>query len=59
METEAHLVLRKDYGDAALSKTTFPDRFSRFKHGDFDVDDRLKKRLPKTCDYADLESLID
>ena len=37
---EAHRELRKFYGDAALSETTYRNWFRRFKDGDFDVDDR-------------------
>ena len=53
-ETEAHRELQKVYGDAALSETTCRDWFSRFKDGDFDVDDRPREGRPKTFEDADV-----
>ena len=40
---EAHREIQKVNGDAALSGTTCCDWFRRFKHGDFDVDDRPRE----------------
>ena len=51
---EAHRKLKKVYGDAALSETTFRDWFRRFKYGDFDVDDRPCEGRPKTFEDADV-----
>ena len=51
---EVHRELQKVYGDAALSETTCRDWFRRFKHGDFDVDDRPREWRPKTFEDADV-----
>ena len=56
---EVHRELQKVYGDAALSKTTFRDRFRRLKDGDFDIDDRKREGRPKTFEDTDLEALLD
>ena len=56
---EAHRKIQKVYGDAALSGTTFRDRFSRFKDGDFDVEDLPGQGRPKTLEDAELEALLD
>ena len=51
---EAHRELKKVYGDAALSETTYRDWFCRFKDGDFDVDDRRREERPKTFKDANV-----
>ena len=51
---EAHREVQKVYGDAALSETTCPDWFRRFKDGDFDVDDRPREGRPKAFEDADV-----
>ena len=51
---EAHRKLQKVYGDAALSETTCRDCFHRFKHGDFDVEERPREGRPKTFEDADV-----
>ena len=51
---EAHQELQKVYGDAALSETTCHDWFSRFKDGDFDVDDLPCQGRTKTFEDADV-----
>ena len=51
---EAHRELQIVYGDAALSETTCPDWFRRFKDSDCDVDDRPREGRPKTFKDADV-----
>ena len=51
---ETHRELQTVYGDAALSETTCRNWFRCFKDGDFDVDDRLRERRPKTFEDANV-----
>ena len=56
---ETHRELQKVYADAALSETTYRDRFRRFKDGDFDVDHRPREGRPKTVKDVELEALLN
>ena len=51
---EAHWELQKVYGDTALSETTCPDWFRRFKDGDFYVDDRPREGKPNAFEDPDV-----
>ena len=50
---EADREVQKVYGDAALSDRTCRDWFHRFKHGDFNDDDRPREGRPNTFEDAD------
>lgn len=54
---EGNRDLQKIYGDAALSEKMCHSWFCRFKHGDFDVEDRLVKE-GETSEDAELEALL-
>ena len=56
---EAHLMLSKPYGEAAISERTCQEWFQRFKNGDFDVEDRYGGGREKVFEDAELESLLD
>jgi len=43
----SHRLLVKDYGEAALNKTTYRDCFQRFKSDDFDMEDKERAERPK------------
>jgi len=54
---EAHRLLVKVYGDAALSERSCREWFQKFKNGEFDVEDKERSGRPKV--YAELEALLD
>jgi len=56
---ESHRLLVKAYGEIALSETTCPDWFRRFKSGDFDVEDKEHIGKPKLVKDAELDARLD
>lgn len=56
---EAHRLLVKAYGEAALSERTCREWFQKFKNGDFDVKDKDRSGRPKIYEDAELEVLLE
>ena len=56
---EAHRLLVETYGEAALSEKSCRKWFQKFKHGEFDIEDKERSRKPKMFGNAELEVLLD
>lgn len=56
---ETHRLLVEAYGDHALSQTQCFEWFQRFKHGDFDIEDKERPGQPKKFEDTELMALLD
>lgn len=57
--TESHRILVEVYGDHALAERTCQKWFSRFKSGDFNLEDDERPGQPKRFEDEELEALLD
>ena len=56
---EAHRLLVKTYGKAALSERNCPEWCQKFKKGEFDIADRERSGRPKVYEGVESEALLD
>ena len=56
---EAHRLLVKTHGEAALSERSCREGFQQFKNGEFDIEDNERSGRPKVYEVAELEALLD
>ncbi|EGI69065.1 Mariner Mos1 transposase, partial [Acromyrmex echinatior] len=56
---EAHRLLVKAYGEAALSEKSYREWFQKIKNGEFDVEDKERSGRPKMYKDAELEALLN
>ena len=56
---EAHRLLVKTYGEAALSDRSYCEWFQQFKNGQFDIEDKERSGRPNMYEDAELEALLD
>ena len=56
---EAHRLLVKTYGEAALNERRCREWFRKFKNGEFDIEDKERSGMPKVYEDVELEALLD
>lgn len=56
---ESHRILEEVYGEYALSARTCQKWFTRFKSGEFDLEDHERPGQPKKFKDDELETLLD
>ena len=56
---ESHRILVEVYGEHALAERTCQKWFTRFKRGDFSLEDNERPRQPKKFEDEELEALLD
>ena len=56
---KAHRLLVETYGEAALSVRSCREWFQKFKYGEFDIENKERRRRPKVYKDTELEALLD
>ena len=56
---EAHRLLVRTYGEAALTERSCREWFQKFKNGDFNIEDKERSGRLKVYRDAELEALSD